>query len=132
MKILLVEDSEAIRVRLRALISELCCVTDVLEASGELDATRLACSESPDLIILDLKLAEGSGLGVLKSVIGCIPTSRVAVLTSHAETPYRKKCLDSGAQWFFDKAEGFGGVCRVVTDLCAGVDAGQQITTTEV
>lgn len=118
MKILLVEDSDAIRVRLRALIGELCNGATVFEASTECEATDEACREQPDLIILDLHLAEGTGLGVLESVRERALQSRVAVLTSYAETPYRKKCLNSGAQWFFDKADGFDGIGNVLSGLC--------------
>jgi DNA-binding NarL/FixJ family response regulator len=117
MKILLVEDSDAIRVRLRTLIGELCCEASVYEASGEREATDEACREQPDLIILDLNLAEGSGLGVLDSVRLRVPQSRVAVLTNHAEIPYRKKCLSAGAEWFFDKADGFDGIGKVLASL---------------
>lgn len=119
MKILLVEDSDAIRVRLRSLIGELCSEASVYEASGEREATDEACRERPDLIILDLNLAEGNGLGVLQSVKSQALQTRVAVLTNHAEAPYRKKCLNSGAEWFFDKADGFGGIGNVLTSLCS-------------
>lgn len=124
MKILLVEDSDAIRVRLRTLIGELCRDASVYEAISEHEATDEACRERPDLIILDLKLAEGNGLGVLESVKTRALQSRVAVLTSHAETPYRKKCLSSGAEWFFDKADGFDGIGNVLSSLCGHATEG--------
>lgn len=117
MKILLVEDSEAIRGRLRNLIGEIGKDAVISEASSELDAVENACRSQPDLVILDLKLAQGNGLGVLQSVRRCSPQTRIAVLTSHAEGPYRKKCLEMGAEWFLDKARGFEGVKQVLGNM---------------
>lgn len=127
MKILLVEDSEAIRARLRALVDDWGGQATVSEAMGELDAVGDACRERPDLVILDLKLAQGRGLDVLHAVKRCSPQTRVAVLTSHAEAPYRRKCLETGADWFFDKAEGLDGIGWVLADMAAkgGCHAGQ-------
>lgn len=124
MKILLVEDSVAIRARLRSLIGDWGRLATVSEASGELEAVGAACSEQPDLVILDLKLAQGHGLDVLNSVKRCSPRTRVAVLTSHVEAPYRRKCLEAGADWFFDKAEGLDGINWVLTGMAvAGLGA---------
>lgn len=117
MKILLVEDSEGIRARLRALIGDWGGLATVSEAVGEREAVGDACRVRPDLVILDIKLAQGNGLEVLQSVKRCSPETRVAVLTSHVEAPYRRKCLESGADWFFDKAEGLDGIGWVLTEM---------------
>jgi two-component system, NarL family, invasion response regulator UvrY len=130
MKILLVEDSDAIRVRLRALIGEMCKEATFLEARGESEGTQLACQERPDLIILDINLADGNGFGVLNSAARCTPASRVAVLTGHAENPYRKRSMASGAEWFFDKVHGFDDMCQTLSELFTDIGSGRQISAT--
>lgn len=126
MKILLVDDSEAIRARLRTVIGELCCGASVAEARTEPEAAEAAERVAPDLVILDLNLAEGSGLGVLNALRRHEAMPRVAVLTTHAEQPYRKKCLASGAEWFFDKAQGCEALYQLIVALCAQFAAGGQ------
>lgn len=117
MKILLVEDSDEIRERLRSLIDESGESADVSEVKGETEAVQRIHGERPDLMILDLSLAEGSGLGVLRSLKNCGNPPAVAVLTSYVDGPYRKKCLELGAKWFFDKAQGVEAVRRVIEQV---------------
>lgn len=123
MRVLLVEDSDVIRTRLRAMIGEIERDALVTEAIGEDEAVLDIGREHPDLVILDLSLAQGNGLGVLRSVWSDFPQTRVAVLTSHADGPYRKKCLELGARWFFDKAKEFEKVRGVLREIGLGKPA---------
>jgi DNA-binding NarL/FixJ family response regulator len=107
MKVFLVEDSEIILERLRALLSEVDGVQAVGEARTEQDAVRGIDESRPDLVILDLTLAEGSGIAVLRHTTEALPAAKTVVLTNHIERQYRLKCLSLGAARFLDKARDF-------------------------
>lgn len=72
-EIFVADDSEAIRARLCALIGEMEGSVEVSVATGEAEAVREIRRAHPDLVILDLNLAQGSGLGVLRSLQGDSP-----------------------------------------------------------
>jgi DNA-binding NarL/FixJ family response regulator len=55
-------------------------------------------------VILDLALPDGLGTRIIKPLKRLSPTLRVAMLTLLAGPVYRERCLQLGADWFFDKA----------------------------
>jgi DNA-binding NarL/FixJ family response regulator len=58
-------------------------------------------------VVLDLKLAQGSGFDVLRAVHEQAPEIDVFVLTNHADEPYRRRAERLGARGFFDKTSEF-------------------------
>lgn len=106
MRIVIVEDSPLLRdnlVRLLADHPELCVVGS---AAGEDEACALIEAQRPDTVLLDLSLAQGSGLDVLRRVRatpGLAP--RVVVLSSRSVDPWEALCREAGADAFLDKAE---------------------------
>lgn len=69
-------------------------------ATGALAAFE---SHQPDLVILDLVLGAGSGLGVLRAIKQQQPACRVVVFTGHDGAMLRTRCLAAGADYFFSK-----------------------------
>lgn len=103
----LVEDSPLIRQDLVATLEELGGVCVVGWASGESAAVGwLANPEhDPGLVIVDLFLEDGSGLGVLRAMHQRAPRLRAVVLSNYATPEVRQRCLDLGAERVFDKSE---------------------------
>jgi DNA-binding NarL/FixJ family response regulator len=114
MMVYLVEDSPLLRDRLREEIGEIDSGIEVFEAVSAEDAIPAILELCPDIVVLDLKLAGASGLDVLKKVKRAESGSRVLVFTNHAEAFYRRKCLDLGADQFFDKSQDFGRVLEAI------------------
>jgi DNA-binding NarL/FixJ family response regulator len=105
-KTFIVEDSPIILDNLVATLEELAPVQVVGSAPDEEGAVNwlTADGRSVDLVIIDVFLKAGSGLGVLKRAAqGNLPGKRV-VLTNYATTEMRKKCLELGADRVFDKS----------------------------
>ena len=117
MMVYLVEDSPVIRERLRDMVMEVELGAKVFEASSASEAIAGIVEKQPDLVVLDLKLAGGSGLEVLREIDGKLPANRAIVFTSHASQPYRKKCMAMGAAGFFDKAQDFERVRNMVRQM---------------
>jgi DNA-binding NarL/FixJ family response regulator len=121
MDVFVVEDSALMRQRVVAALEELHGVRVVGWADREGPAITAIEELLPDLLVLDLRLAEGSGLAVLEAVKRNLAPPRVAVLTNHASEPYRRRCAELGAEHFFDKAEGLDPLLEVCRSMVAGV-----------
>ncbi len=117
MKILLVEDSRILRERLRGMISAIPGAHIVAEADAEADARGRIDSERPELVVLDLRLRSGSGLSLLDYIKAKQPDCIVIVLTNYGDAEYRNKCLNLGADYFFDKSQDIDTFISVLTEL---------------
>jgi DNA-binding NarL/FixJ family response regulator len=117
MKVFLVEDSQAVRERIRGMLA---CIPDielVAEADNEDDAMQGICTVLPDVVILDLTLAGGSGISVLRRIRLQPLTVRVVVLTNSAAPAYREKCIELGADYFLDKTHEIPQLETLLTKL---------------
>lgn len=113
MNVFVVEDSAAMRSHLTAALEEVEGVHVVGEADGAYAALFAIDRLRPDLVIVDLRLAEGSGLTVIEEVKRLHPAPMVAVVTNYPHPQYRARCLELGADYFFDKAKGFDALLEV-------------------
>jgi DNA-binding NarL/FixJ family response regulator len=77
----------------------------------------------PQVMVLDVQLAKGSGLVVLQFVKHHFPATRVIMLCDCASTMYRERCISAGTDYFFDKATEFPGVREVLRELAGFGDS---------
>jgi DNA-binding NarL/FixJ family response regulator len=125
MRILVVDDSEAVRVRIATLLRDIEGVELVAEAEDAAGAVDISRSLQPDFVILDLNLPGPSGLEVLPLLKQRSAASTIVVLTNHAGEAYARRCRDLGADYFFDKSKQFETAIDVVR---SGVSARRQRT----
>ena len=106
LRALIVEDSQVILDNLIATLEELADVEVVGTAADEAGAVRWI-RESPqafDMMIVDIFLKSGTGLGVLREAREArLPVRRV-VLTNYATNDIRERCKELGADRVFDKS----------------------------
>ncbi len=114
MKVLIVDDSILLRERLTAMISELPGIKVIGQAENAENAISSIRILKPDVTILDIRMPGGSGFEVLENIKRDKWTPLMIVLTSYPYPQYRKKCLDSGADYFFDKSTEFQKVIEVL------------------
>ena len=114
MKIFLVEDSPVVRGQLAAMIAAIPGAQIVGEAQSALPAIRDILNLRPDLVLLDVHLAEGSGFDVLNAVHAAAPEIDFCMLTSFAPHSYRQLAERLGASAVFDKQMEFGRVHDLV------------------
>lgn len=102
----LVEDNPVIRDSLIPAMQELADVEVVDWAKSESEALDWLAdhADEVELVVLDMFLSQGTGLGVLKGLRERGIRAVVIVLTNHATRDMRERCQQSGAQAFFDKA----------------------------
>ena len=122
----LVEDSPLIRENLIATLEELAPVRVVGTAEGEGDARRWLAGHEVDLVIIDLFLKSGSGLGLLSGSPHAPPGARRVVLSNYATDEMRARCLALGADDVFDKSNQIDALIAYCCRLAArgpGVEA---------
>jgi two-component system response regulator DevR len=118
LRIFLVEDSPILRERLSDMLSTWGDVSIVGHAETEESAVAMLQAEEWDVLILDLQLLRGTGLGVLRGLSGQRkPGTTVIVLTNYAIPSYRTHSMQLGADYFFDKAHEFGRIVDVLDDI---------------
>jgi len=98
-------------------LSALPCVEVIGQAREADDAIALAATTRPAAVVLDLLLAHGDGLGVLRK-IRARGSSPVVIMTSSARYPQtRKECLREGADYFFTLPDEIDALCLAVQEL---------------
>lgn len=114
MKLLVVDDSELILSRLMGWLEGIDGL-DAIDTAGTL-AQTLECVQRvhPTLAILDLHLPDGNALQILPNLRQIEPGMQIAVLSNDASEFNRSKCLQAGADWFFDKSTEFEKVLELV------------------
>jgi DNA-binding NarL/FixJ family response regulator len=112
--VFVVEDSAEFRQRLIAAIEEVPDTRVAGWAGGEDEAIADIGRLRPRFVVLDIWLAQGSGLGVLEAVKRLDPPPFVAVLTNYPEPQYRARCAELGADAFFIKAAGLDSLLESV------------------
>jgi DNA-binding NarL/FixJ family response regulator len=122
LKTYIVEDSAVIRDNLIATLEELVPVKVVGTAEDEATAVAwLAHGDHPfDLVIIDIFLKGGSGLGVLRHATGLRRDAKLVMLSNYATPDMRLKCLELGADKVFDKSDEIDALIQYCGRLAAG------------
>ena len=122
LKTYLVEDSQVIRENLIATLEELVPVEVVGTAEDEATAVQwlVRAGNHADLLIVDIFLKTGSGLGVLRAASALAQRRNVVVLSNYATADMRRKCLELGADRVFDKSNEIDALIQYCTSLAAG------------
>lgn len=108
--IFVVEDSALVRERLLEMLDALPDAHVVGVATRADQAIQDILAEHPDIVLLDVRLEQGSGFDVLRAVRELAPEVDVYMLSSFATDPYRQLALRLGARGYFDKSTEFGRV----------------------
>jgi CheY-like chemotaxis protein len=117
MKVFVVDDSAEVRKRLITLLSEIQGIESPGQAKDALEATILIREFKPDAVILDICMPGISGVEVLQNIKKNGKGPVVIMLTNYSYPQYRKKCLEAGAEFFFDKSNEFHRVTEVLEQL---------------
>ena len=113
MRVLVVDDSPAIRARLMALLGEVGGL-DVIGASAADEALRVLRDRGADVVVLDLHMPGTTGIEILPALKALDPSPLVVVLTGHPTEHHRRSCLALGADYFFDKSTEFARVVELL------------------
>ncbi|MFT3666258.1 response regulator [Piscinibacter sp.] len=107
LRVFLVEDSPVIRENLVATLEEIARVEVVGWADEEGTARQWleSAGDTCDLVVVDVFLRRGSGLGLLDWLASAQHPVRRVVLSNYASPDMRRRCLARGADAVFDKPD---------------------------
>jgi DNA-binding NarL/FixJ family response regulator len=102
-RIALVDDHEVVRHGLRATLGVEADMQVVGEAGTGDDAVRVARQQRPDVMLLDVRLADSDGPSVCARVRAAAPKTAVVMLTSYRENAMVVRSLAAGARGYVIK-----------------------------
>lgn len=115
--IFLVDDSKPMLERLVTLLSEIEGAVVIGQAENSIDALDGIRRLRPRVVILDIHLDYGNGIDVLKTIKQEQGAPIVIMLTNHAYTQYRERCMKLGADFFLDKSRDVERLLTIINDL---------------
>lgn len=122
LRILLIEDSAPIRERLTAMLTEPGEMRVVAWAATESEARQQIDRGHYDVLLVDVELAEGSGIGAIRHarrLYGATHQPLIIVLTNYPIPAVRNRCLEAGADHFLDKMHDVLDVKGLIQDAPA-------------
>jgi DNA-binding NarL/FixJ family response regulator len=119
MHVLIADDSASIRRNLGKLLRPVDGITRISEAGDVTHTLQQLETDTPDVLILDLQMPDGSGLEVLAVVREKRLEVKIIVLTTFATEHNRKRCGDLGADFFFDKTREYERVVEEIGRLAS-------------
>ena len=118
-RILLIEDSSALAERLVELLSEPGRLAIAAKAATQSDAVLRLREASFDVLVVDIELAEGNGVAVIRQARQLYPPDAqplIVVLTNYASDFVRDHCFAAGADYFLDKMRDISMLKGIVAD----------------
>ena len=119
MRIMLVDDHKLLRQSLKRQLEEFGheVVADVADGNS---AFAAALKNQPDIILMDISMAEGDGITACRSIMEADARQRVLMLTMHAEIDLIRKALKAGAVGYLTKDATFEEVLHALDLACNG------------
>ena len=124
LNVVVADDSALVRTHLVSLLSSLERVRVVGQAENARQLIDLVDALEPQVVVLDISMPGGNGIQALEHILGAHPATRVIMLTNHSNDFYRRKCLNAGASFFFDKSREFERVSEVLGGWVRGETVG--------
>ncbi|MFW2339739.1 MAG: response regulator transcription factor [Acidimicrobiia bacterium] len=100
MRIVVVDDHEIVRQGLRALLEAEEDFSVVGEAGSVVEAVRRVGYESPDVVVMDVRLPDGSGVEACREIRSRWPSVKVLMLTSYADEEALMSAIVAGASGY--------------------------------
>lgn len=119
-RIMIVDDHEVVRLGLSSLLSRQPGWVVVAEAGSEAEAIRKADEYKPDVIVMDIRLQEGSGIEACRTIMRQHPQTKVIMLTSFVEDELLFSAIDAGAAGYVLKQVGNEDLIRAIETVAQG------------
>ncbi|NUO89860.1 MAG: response regulator transcription factor [Dermatophilaceae bacterium] len=97
LRVLVVDDHRTLADALCLAISAEGGMECIGTAHGAREATDLVAAASPDVVVMDVRLDDGDGVEVTRTITNDRPETRVVVLTAHVDESLLTRAADAGA-----------------------------------
>ena len=119
-RILLADDHTVVRQGLRKLLEERPDWEVIAEAGDGREAVRLAEQQKPDVAILDVAMPLLNGIEATRQITKRVPSTRVLVLSMHADEAYVTQILQAGATGYLLKDSADVDLLKAVGEAAHG------------
>jgi DNA-binding NarL/FixJ family response regulator len=102
-RVLLADDHALVRAGIRSLLEKMPGVEVVAEASTGREALEMVKAKLPNLVLMDIAMAELGGLEALPRITKDFPGVKVIILSAHANEEYVIRALRGGAAGYMLK-----------------------------
>lgn len=121
-RILLVDDSELVRRGIKAVLATQSDppLRVVGEAGNVAGAVAECLRHKPDIVLLDIRLPDGSGFDACRQILQKLPETRVVVLTSYSNDNFVYEAVTAGVQGYLLKEIDPGSLVQALNDVAAG------------
>jgi two-component system response regulator DevR len=119
-RIMIVDDHEVVRLGLSNLLARRPGWQVVAEAGTVADSIRLADEYEPDVIVMDIRLSDGSGIDACREIVKTHPQIKVIMLTSFAEDDLLFDAISAGAVGYVLKQVGNDDLVRAIETVARG------------
>lgn len=120
LRLLLVEDQTVVREGLRQLIESEEGMAVAGEAGSVAEAVSLTRRLRPDVVLLDLKLTDGSGLDAARQMLLEKDPPAVLILSTYEDVALVRSALEMGASGYIPKTASFQEIAAAVRAAAAG------------
>jgi two-component system, NarL family, response regulator DevR len=119
-RLLLVDDHEVVRVGLRTVLHNRQGITVVGEAGSKAAAVQAVKRLKPDIVLMDVRLPDGSGVEASRDIFAGHPATRIIFLTSYMNGDSARAAMLAGAQGYVVKNIDSGRLIRSIHDVSNG------------
>jgi DNA-binding NarL/FixJ family response regulator len=117
---LVADDHAVVRAGVRHILQSTPDLIIVAEATNAADAIELARKHTPDLVMLDVSMPGGSGIGACAIIRRDVPHARVLMLSVHDDREYLEESVRAGAHGYLLKDTAATDLRSAVTALLEG------------
>jgi DNA-binding NarL/FixJ family response regulator len=119
-RVMLVDDHEVVREGLRTLLARNKGVIVAAEAATMAEAIDAAARAKPDVIVMDVRLPDGSGVEACRTIREARPETRVIMLTSYADDEALFASIVAGAAGYLLKQTRGQALIDAITSVAQG------------
>ena len=120
LRVMLVDDHEVVRDGIKLLLGDTHDVVVCAEASSARDAVAVAAQALPDVIVMDVRLSDGSGIEATRDIRAARPQTAVLMLTSFADDEALFASIMAGAAGYVLKQIRRDELVRAIRAVGAG------------
>ncbi len=120
LRVMLVDDHEIVRNGIRAMLDAQDDIIVTTEAGSVREAVDEAARTRPDVIVMDVRLSDGSGIEATREIRANRPETKVLMLTSFADDEALFASIMAGASGYVLKQVKSGDLLRAIRAVGAG------------
>jgi two-component system, NarL family, response regulator DevR len=120
LRVMLVDDHEVVRNGIKSLLHEAPAIRVVAEAGSVKEAIEGALWARPDVVVMDIRLTDGSGIEATREIHARLPKTRVLMLTTYADDEALFASIMAGAAGYVLKQIKGGDLLRAIRAVGSG------------